>query len=396
MNAPHKLSLLTEALAHAKLSASGSKKWLTCTPSARLEATCPDQKTEYAAEGSFGHAVFEHRLLGYLGRKQSVECENQLPGSDKYYSQELCDAVGEAVARAIERIEYAHSVCNDPVILLEQRLDFSPWVPEGFGTGDLVIVGHNYVEVLDLKMGSGVAVSAYENSQFRLYALGAYNQFIHLYDIETVRGTVLQPRLNNYSSEELPVDDLLEWAETFVVPRAKLAFAGEGEFHPGEHCSSGFCRARATCAARANANLVIAQQDFALTAPELLTDDQIALVLTKADSAIKWLTDVQAHALTQAAAGHAYPGFKLVEGRANRKYKDQDAVAATLQANGVPEEIIYERSLLGITAMEKALGKKKFAELLADLIDKPSGKPVLVAATDRREELPHSAIADFS
>ena len=382
--------------AHAKLSASGSKKWLTCTPSARLEATFPNESSQYASEGSFGHAVFEHRLLGYLGRKQTVECENQLPDADKYYSQDLCDAVGEAVDRAIERIVYARSVCNDPVILLEQRLDYSPWVPQGFGTGDLVIVGHNYVEVLDLKMGSGVSVSAFENSQFRLYALGAYNQFIHLYDIETVRGTVLQPRLNNYSSEELEVNALLEWAEEYVVPRAKLAWAGEGEFTPGEHCSSGFCRARATCAARAEANMQIAKADFALTDPELLTDDQIALVLTKADAAIKWLGDVQTHALTQSLSGKAYAGFKLVEGRSNRKYKDQDAVAATLQANGVPEALIYERSLLGITAMEKTLGKKKFAELLADQIDKPQGKPVLVPVTDKREAISATAISDFS
>lgn len=382
--------------AHAKLSASGSKKWLTCTPSARLEATFPNESSQYASEGSFGHAVFEHRLSGYLGRKQAVEAENQLPDADKYYSTELCDAVGEAFDRAVERIEYARSVCNDPVILLEQRLDYSPWVPEGFGTGDLVIIAHNYVEVLDLKMGSGVAVSAFDNSQFRLYALGAYNQFSHLYDIETVRGTVLQPRLNNYSSEELSADDLLAWAETYVMPRAKLAWAGEGDFTPGEHCSSGFCRARFTCVARADANFQIAQAEFAFADPELLTDAQIAKILAKADAAIKWLGDVQSHALTQAAAGKTYEGFKLVEGRSNRKYKDHDAVAATLQANGVPEEIIYERSLLGITAMEKALGKKKFAELLADQIDKPQGKPVLVAVSDKREAISHSALADFS
>jgi hypothetical protein len=381
---------------HAKLSASGSKKWLACTPSARLEATLPNESSQYASEGTFGHALFEHRLLGYLGRKQAVDAEMSLPDADKYHTPALSDAVQDAVDRAIERIEYAHSVCNDPVILLEQRLDYSPWVPEGFGTGDLVIIGHNYVEVLDLKMGSGVHVTAFENSQFRLYMLGGYNQFIHLYDIETVRGTVLQPRLNNYSSEELCVNDLLAWAEEHVMPRAKLAWDGEGDFNPGEHCSSGFCRARATCAARAEANLAIAQQDFALTAPELLTDDQIALVLSKADSAIKWLNDVQSHALAQATSGHSYPGFKLVEGRSNRKYKDQDTVAATLQANGIPEALIYERSLLGITAMEKTLGKKKFAELLADHIDKPPGKPALVAVSDKREEISATAISDFS
>ena len=384
--------------AHAKLSASGAKKWLTCTPSANLEAQFANESSNYASEGTFGHALFEQRLLAYLGRPLSAPTEEQLPEYAKHWSRELDAAVSDALLVAIGRIEHARSVCNDPVILLEQRLDFSPWVPEGFGTGDLVIVAADYIEVLDLKMGSGIAVSALANPQFRLYMLGAYNQFSALYDITEVRGMVLQPRLNNYSVEELPVDDLLEWGELEVTPRAKLAWAGEGKFVVGEHCSSGFCRARFTCAARAEANMQIAKADFALTDPELMTDEQIAKVLAKADAAIKWLGDVQDYALTQAKSGKAWAGFKLVEGRAVRKYKDQDAVAATLQANGVPEAVIYERSLLGITAMTAALGKKKFAELLADHIDKPTGKPVLVPVTDKREAINSvaSAIADFS
>ena len=396
MKAPQQLTLFAESLAHAKLSASGAKKWLTCTPSANLEAQFANESSNYASEGTFGHALFEHRLLAYLGRPLSAPTEEQLPEYAKHWSRELDAAVSDALLVAIGRIEHARSVCNDPVILLEQRLDFSPWVPEGFGTGDLVIVAADYIEVLDLKMGSGIAVSALANPQFRLYMLGAYNQFSALYDITEVRGMVLQPRLNNYSVEELPVDDLLEWGELEVTPRAKLAWAGEGKFVVGEHCSSGFCRARFTCAARAEANMQIAKADFALTDPELMTDEQIAKVLAKADAAIKWLGDVQDYAQTQAKSGKAWAGFKLVEGRAVRKYKDQDAVAATLQANGVPEAVIYERSLLGITAMAAALGKKKFAELLADHIDKPTGKPVLVPVTDKREAISATAISDFS
>ena len=384
--------------AHAKLSASGSKKWITCTPSAELESQFPNEDSKYSSEGTFGHSVFEHRLLGYLGRKQTPEAENQLPDADKYLTQDLGDAVGEAVAHAIERIKQAYSVCKDPVILLEQRLDFSRWVPEGFGTGDLVIVAHNYIEVLDLKMGSGIAVSAYENSQFRLYMLGAFNQYNMLYDIETVIGTVLQPRLNNYSSEEISTSDLAIWAETVVVPAAKLAWVGEGIFVAGEHCSSGFCKARFTCAARAEANMEIAKSDFALVEPDLLTDHQITQILAKADQAIKWLGDVQSHAQAQAEKGHHYAGFKLVTGKSNRKYKSQDAVAAALIANDVPEAVIYERSLLGITAMEKAIGKKKFAELLTDLVEKPLGRPTLVPVSDKREEFNSAAraIADFA
>lgn len=386
-------------LAHAKLSASGSKKWIACTRSARLEELFPDDDSEFAAEGTFGHGLFEHHMLCYLGRDTEHALINDLPGYDQYWSQELSDSVDLAVARAIERIEHARSVCKDPVILLEQRLDFSAWVPEGFGTGDMVIITDTYIEVLDLKMGKGIEVSAIENSQFRLYMLGAYNTYGHLYDVTHVIGTVLQPRLNNWSSEELTVPDLLTWAETVVVPAAKLAWAGEGEFVAGEHCSSGFCKARFNCATRAEHNLAVARQDFALLDPELLSDAQIADVLDKADNAIKWLNDVKAYALAQASKGHIVPGYKLVEGRSNRVISNPDELAKRLVAAGVPEAVLYERSLLGLTALEKAVGKKALAEAAGDdLITKPPGKPVLVHHSDKREAINSvaSAISDFS
>lgn len=376
--------------AHAKLSASGSKKWIACTPSAHLEGQFTDEGSSYAAEGTFMHSLFEHRVGAYLGRWPLDEQKFAL---DPFWNQELSDSVQDAVAKAIERIDYARSVCADPVILLEQRLDYSVWVPGGFGTGDMVIITDDYIEVLDLKGGSGVPVSAYQNSQFRLYQLGAYHTFGSLYDAKMLRGTVLQPRLHNYSSEELSVEELLVWAKEVVVPAATLAWAGEGEFVPGEHCSSGFCKARFTCAARAKANMEIAKAEFAFMDPALLSNDEIAKVLAKADQAIKWLNDVQSYALAQAEKGQAYTGFKLVEGRSVRKYSDPDAVATALMADGVPEALIYERSLLGITAMEKAIGKKKFAEVLADLVVKPSGKPTLVAVSDKREAISSAAPA---
>lgn len=381
--------------AHAKLSASGSKKWITCTPSAHLEGQFTDEGSSYAAEGTFMHSLFEHRVGAYLGRWPLDEQKFAL---DPFWNQELSDSVQDAVAKAIERIDYARSVCADPVILLEQRLDYSVWVPGGFGTGDMVIITDDCIEVLDLKGGSGVPVSAYQNSQFRLYQLGAYHTFGSLYDAKMLRGTVLQPRLHNYSSEELNVEELLAWAKEVVVPAAKLAWAGEGEFVPGEHCSSGFCKARFTCAARAKANMEIAKAEFAFMDPALLSNDEIAKVLTKADQAIKWLNDVQSYALAQAERGHTYTGFKLVEGRSVRKYVNQDAVAEALTGAGFPEAVIFERSLLGITAMEKAIGKKKFAELLTTLVEKPTGKPVLVAVADKREAINSTAAAvgDFS
>jgi hypothetical protein len=373
--------------AHAKLSASGSKVWLTCTPSARLAEQFPDESSNDASQGTFAHAVFEHALLTYLGRPAEP-----VPASD-FDTPELREYVQAAVDRSIEAIEQARSECADPVILVEQRLDFSPWVPEGFGTGDLVIITDKWVWVLDLKFGKGIFVDALGNTQMRLYGLGAYNELAHLYDMKSVRMTILQPRLDNWSSEELSVEELLGWAEHFVKPRAQLAWAGEGPFVAGEHCTSGFCRARHQCAARAEQAMAIAREEFALRSPELLSTEQLVTVLAKADLAIDWLNDVKEHALKAAKEGREIPGFKLVEGRSVRKYSDHDAVAQRLVEAGVPDAVIYERNVLGITAMEKALGKKRFNELLDGLITKPAGKATLVPVEDKRPALSSAASA---
>jgi hypothetical protein len=387
---------VTIELAHAKLSASGSEKWMTCTPSARMEEAFQDEGSEFAREGTFAHAVFEQQLLHYLGREVEP-LPNELMHFD---SPALCDYVQEAVNFAIDRIKEAYERCKDPVIYVERRLDFSRWVPEGFGTGDLVIITDELVEVLDLKYGKGIFVDAKGNSQMRLYGLGAYNELANLYTIQKVRMTILQPRLNNYSSEEISLRELLEWADDKVVPAAKLAWAGEGTFVPGPHCTSNFCKARYTCPARAEGALAVARQEFGSLPPavDALTVDRIAQLLPSADAVIDWFTDLKAHALKQAEKGTTVPGYKLVEGRSNRKYSDQDAVAKALRAAEVPDEIAYERSLLGITAMEKAIGKKKFAEVLGGLITKPEGKPTLVPEEDKRPALTSraSALDDFS
>lgn len=378
---------------HAKLSASGSKKWLTCTPSARLEEQFPDERSTFAAEGTFMHELFELLLLNYLQRITAQEFEDRLGRlhADGFWTAELDEAVREAVAFAENVIEQARKDTPDCIVLLEQRLDFSPWVPEGFGTGDLVIVSDQCLHALDLKGGKGVPVSAIDNSQMRLYALGALHQLGHLFDARSVKTTVLQPRLQNYSSEELSVDELTRWADDYVRPRATLAWDGAGEFVAGEHCTSGFCKARFTCAARAQHNLALAKREF--TPPELLTVDQIAAILPRADEAIAWLQDVKTYALSQAETGHTVPGFKLVAGRTVRKYNDPDAVAKALADAGVPEAAIYERSLLGITAMEKLLGKRKFSELLDGLVTKTDPKPVLVPESDKRPALSGAASA---
>lgn len=387
--------------AHAKLSASGSEKWMTCTPSANLEAQFPDEGSEFAREGTFAHAVFEQEMLIYLGRPTEP-----LPKELMHFdSQELRDYVQESVDYAIRRIEEIKLDCKDPVIMVEKRLDFSAWVPDGFGTGDLVIVADGIVEVMDLKYGKGIYVDPLSNSQLRLYGLGAINELSHLYDIFRVRMTVLQPRLHNFGSEELHAEVLLDWAENEVKPRATKAWFGQGEFVAGDHCTSCFCKARYTCPARAAQAIAIAQQEFGAIEdaqpplPASLSMDRIAELLPKADMVIDWFNDLKAFALKQATEHNTVvPGFKLVEGRSNRKYSDQDAVAAKLVEAGIPEEVIYERSLLGITAMEKAVGKKVFAEVLDGLIVKPEGKPTLVPVSDKRPALASaaSAVEDFS
>jgi hypothetical protein len=290
----------------------------------------------------------------------------------------------EAVSAVVERIKEAYTVCKDPKILVEQRLDFSPWVPEGFGTGDVVIVTDSLIEVMDLKYGKGIVVDAEDNSQMRLYGLGAYNEFSHLYDIKTCRMTILQPRLNNYPSEQLAMDKLLDWGRDVVKPLAKLAWEGKGEMRAGEHCTKGFCRARYQCPQRAKQAYELASASFALVEPELLSMEQIVKVLPKADMLIDWLNDVKSYALKKAEKGVEIPGYKLVEGRSNRKYSKPDDVAKRLIDSGINEALIYEKSLLGITAMEKVLGKKEFTRLLDDLIVKPEGKPTLVANSDKR------------
>lgn len=382
--------------AHAVLSASGSKKWLTCTPSARLEQQFPDERSAFAAEGTFMHTLFELRVNLYLARLTEADYLQQMAQhrANPFFSTELDEAVDTAVEVACHAIEEVFATCPDARVLVEQRADFSRWVPQGFGTADLVIVGDDLLWVMDLKGGKGVMVDALDNSQLRLYAIGTLSRWEHLYDIKRVRSSILQPRLDNWSTEELGVEELLRWADDFVKPRATLAWDGLGEFVAGSHCHAGFCRARFTCSARAEANLAVARSEFALKPPELMTDEQIVSVLAKADQAIKWLQDVQAYALQQATQGNAPPGFKLVEGKANRKFSDPEAVAKRLVDAGVAESDVYERSVKGITALEKALGKKRFAELAGDLVVKPAGKATLVPDADPRPVLTSSASAE--
>jgi len=389
---------MSEEREHALLSASGAKRWMTCTPSAQIEETFPESKSEYADEGSFAHKYAELQLkkeLGFINKKEFKKQADILM-KDPFYSTALEEYIQSYVTIVMERVAEAKTRCKDPIIMLEQKLDFSQWVPEGFGTGDVIIIADGVLEVIDLKYGKGVAVSAEDNPQLRLYGVGALSQYDNLYDIETVRTTIIQPRLDSVSSDSISAKDLYVWAENEVKPKAEQAMAGEGEFVSGDHCR--FCRAKAQCRKRADANLELARYDF--KEPSLLTDEEIADVLTKVDQLQSWVSDVKAFALDQAENhGKKWTGWKLVEGRSNRMYSDRTAVAETLLIAGYEDEKIYEpKEIRGITAMEKVLGKKTFEDLLNEFIIKPVGKPTLVPESDKRPEINsiQSAVADFA
>lgn len=385
--------------AHAFLSASGAKRWLECPPSVQLERTRPEETSEYAAEGSFAHALAELKLGRAVANSIKPSAfKKKLAQMQKepLYSVSMEEYVDLYVTQVSERFLTAIEKCKDTLALLEQKLDFSRWVPQGFGTGDIVIISDNVIEVIDLKYGKGVPVSAEGNPQTRLYGLGAIATYEMLYDFSKVKMTIIQPRLDSISSEEMTVDELLNWAEAYVKPRADLAIKGEGEFAPGDHCR--FCKAKFICRARAEENLKLMALEF--KKPPELSIEEIADILGKAKALQDWASDVQTYALDQAENhGVKFPGWKLVEGRSNRKYTNEEDVADALLLAGFTEDKIYKpKEILGITALQEKIGKKQFGELLNELIIKPPGKPALVPVSDKRPEISstESAEKDFA
>ena len=361
-------------MAHAILSASASSRWLHCTPSARLERKFPDASSPYALEGSRAHERAEYFLNRFLKTGDS----NVLIREDV----EMNDAVQVYVNICVEKINEARTASSDAQIKVEQRLDFSRWVPEGFGTGDMVMVSDKYFEIVDLKYGKGVPVSAINNSQMRLYALGMYEAFGYLYGADEVRMTIVQPRLDSVSTETISVGDLLAWGEE-VKKKAKIAFAGKGEFCAGSHCR--FCKARNTCRAHAEYELKNVKED--LQAAEL-EDFEISDILLRAKGIKTWLDGLESYALGKALDGYDWPGMKLVEGRSNRKITDDVIAANNLMNAGFGAEEIYKpQALRSITDLEKLCGKKMFGELMSGVIEKPPGKPTLVSADDKRQAI---------
>ena len=381
--------------AHSLLSASKAEQWINCPPSARLQEGIPDRRSEYAEEGTAAHELAELRLRRRLlpcnraKRKELDDAIEAFKASNKFYDAEMETAVTFYCEIVEERFMAAKARSRDAIVLFEEQLDFSEWVPEGKGIGDIVLIADGVMEIIDLKYGKGVPVSAVGNPQIRLYALGALAGYGYLYDIREVHMTIVQPRLDNISTDIMAVDELLEWAESVVRPAAELAFTGKGDFKAGDHCR--WCKVKATCRARADKNMQALQYEF--QDPALLTIDEIGQILHIADQLAAWAKDVQEYALDQAVRGTRFPGWKLVEGRSNRRITDEEEAVKRLGSAGITQ--FMRTSLLPLGELEKRVGKKQLAELLGELIQKPPGKPVLVPETDRRPEI-NSVEHDFA
>lgn len=359
---------------HALLGASSSARWLACTPSARLEAMFPDEQSPYAAEGTVAHDLAEAILRHKLEGKKAPKLDD--------YSAEMVEAVNRYVDICEEKVNEAKARSADAEAMIEARLDFSRWVPEGFGTGDMVIVADGILEVIDLKYGKGVPVSAIENTQMRLYALGAYDVNEFLYDVKSVRMTIVQPRLDSVSTDEMALEELLDWGED-IKPIAQRAWDGIGECTPCDYCN--FCKARHTCRALADTCLDTFYKNGGKL-NQLLTDREVSDILAMKDLITKWIKGVYDFAYEKALSGEKqWPGYKLVEGTSRRTITDPEAAAKTLLDNGYKEEEIFKpRELEGITNLQKVLGKKGVSEYLEAYIEKPEGKPTLVPESDKR------------
>lgn len=368
---------------HSVLGASAADRWMNCTPSAQLTAGMEDETTTFAAEGTAAHALCEWKV-----RKALKMRAGRRPTSD-YWTDEMEEFTDDYRDYIMDLVGRAKQHCKDPVTLIEQHLDFSCYVPDGFGTGDFLLVADKELNVVDFKYGRGVAVYADHNPQMMLYALGALNLFDCLYDIEQVTMTIFQPRLSSISTWNISTEELYQWAEEVLKPKAELAAKGEGEFVSGSWCR--FCKARNTCRARAESFLELARMEF--QPPALLSDEEVAEVMEKADELSKWASDVMAYAQAEAIEnGKHWNGYKLVEGRSVRKFSDEAKVEAAAKEAGYTD--IYNKSLITLTAFEKLMGKEAFAEILGQYVTKPAGKLTLVPVSDKRPEVTVNTVND--
>lgn len=383
-----------ETKEHALLSASSSHRWLECTPSARAEEKFADEGSEFAREGSLAHAMAAKKLKESFGMPtfsetaEIRELSEYLSGEMEEYTTEFADYVLE---RFEEALRFTPMGKARPEIYIEHRLDYSEWVPEGFGTGDAVIVSHDMIEVIDFKYGKGVKVESEGNTQMKLYALGAWSEFSYCYDFAKVRMTVYQPRIGNISSSEITTKDLTEWGYQQVLPLAQIAFQGLGARKSGEWCR--FCKAKGDCPRLATDSMV-----SQLLHPDAgnLTPVELSVLTYRLPIIKDWINAVEERGLELALSGTEIPGFKVVEGRSNRKITDMEAVAEALTGIGATAAEIYRpRELRSLTDLEKTFGKKLFTATCGKWIMKPAGKPTLVSVSDKRETYNNNDFKDL-
>ena len=375
---------------HALLSASSAKKWLYCTPSAVLEDTLPEDESYHAKEGTLAHAISELKLIKlfidknmtdrmYKSRHKKLQGEELYQSEMETYTDEYVDYVS-AIAFGLSGV---------PFVAVEKKLDYSPWVPEGFGTGDCIIIYGNEMHIIDFKYGKGVSVQAEENPQMALYGLGAWHEYGVLFGIEKVHFHIVQPRIKNNSCWTIPLKELLDWGESFVKPRAALAFKGEGMFLPGVYCKEGFCKAYGRCRATANKYLPLQEDAKDKTTgetriPPLLTNEEVGDILQRAKFLKDWVGKLETYAQNELLKGHEIPGWKLVEGRSQRELSHPDQVFAGLIAAGYDEAVLYNKKPVSLGELEKLITKEQREDLLLPYIVKPQGKPTLVPAEDKR------------
>lgn len=376
---------------HALLSASSSHRWLKCTPSARLEEQFEEETSDYAKEGTLAHEIAEFKVNNFIFETLSKRSYNAK--LKKFEKEELYNP--EMLTHTETYLEYIKGLMLEspikPFSAIEQTVDYSTYAPEGFGTADFLMIRENTLTIVDFKYGKGVEVSAVENPQMKLYALGAYEQFKLFYDIKTVKMAIVQPRIDNISEYELPIMDLLNWGNTVVKPQAEKAFKGEGEFEEGEHCK--FCRAKGKCRYRNETNL---QKYEDARNTQIISNTELGQVLSKIEGLDTWLKDLKATALKEILQGHKVEGWKAVEGKSNRKIVDIDKAFEIIEAGGIERALLYETSPISLTELEKVVGKKKLGELIGDYIEKPKGAPTLAKESDKRKNYKESsALEDF-
>lgn len=367
---------------HALLSPSASHRWLHCTAAPRLEEGIKDEGSDYAAEGTLAHAYCAMKLKEFLGLPTDGEKEEIAALQEKYGTGEMSEYTDTYATIVLEKFNAARAVTPDAQLLVETRLDFSDYVPEAFGTADAIIIADGTMEIIDFKYGKGVKVSAVENPQMLIYALGAYVRFAFEYRIDNLRATIVQPRIDNLSEYEITVEELTSWASNVLTPAAEKAYKGEGSQTPGSWCQ--FCKVKNQCRALASKCKDVVAVDPKLITPEELAKDVLPMVpIVKT-----WISGVEEFALAQALSGVQLPGWKIVEGRSIRKITDTDSVADALTKSGYTQSDIYKPvEMRTITELEKLVGKKQFAALCGEWVNKPQGKPTLAPESDKRKAI---------